>query len=381
MPEFDYALVGGGLQNGLLALALRHRQPAARIVLLEREGSLGGNHTWCFHAGDLGGPMPAWLEPLVVHRWPGYRVRFPSYERTLSGQYSAITSSRLHTVVSDAVGGSRGGKLLLETEVSSVHPDRVLLASGEALDATVVVDARGPARPRADAPAGYQKFLGLELELDEPHRLETPMLMDACVDQSEGYRFVYVLPLGPTRLLVEDTYFHESPELDRERLHGYVTSYVERQGWRHGGIVREEAGVLPMPWRGSRRRPGSGPLLAGYRGGWFHPGTGYSLPVAFRLAEFVAAEHPERLFGRALSGFAARHRRQARFAQLLNRFLFRWFAPSHRIAVFERFYRLPETTIGNFYALRLTSADRLRLVAGRPPRGLSLRYRLGLGTD
>ena len=38
-----------------------------------------------------------------------------------------------------------------------------------------------------------------------------------------------------------------------------------------------------MPWTGETAPCGPGVLEAGYRGGWFHPGTGYSLPVAARL--------------------------------------------------------------------------------------------------
>ena len=41
MTEFDYVLVGGGLQNGLIAGALRMRQPESRIALVERAGALG----------------------------------------------------------------------------------------------------------------------------------------------------------------------------------------------------------------------------------------------------------------------------------------------------------------------------------------------------
>jgi lycopene beta-cyclase len=44
--------------------------------------------------------------------------------------------------------------------------------------------------------------------------------------------------------------------------------------------------------------------------------------------------------------------------------------------VFERFYRMPETVIGRFYALALTRFDRARLLIGRPPRGFSLRSTL-----
>ena len=50
--DFDYVLVGGGLQSGLLALAIRHHHPDARVALIERERQIGGNHTWSFHLGD-----------------------------------------------------------------------------------------------------------------------------------------------------------------------------------------------------------------------------------------------------------------------------------------------------------------------------------------
>jgi lycopene beta-cyclase len=45
--------------------------------------------------------------------------------------------------------------------------------------------------------------------------------------------------------------------------------------------------------------------------------------------------------------------------------------------VFERFYRLPTTTVERFYAMDITMADRVRLLVGRPPPGISLRAALG----
>ena len=204
MTEFDYVLVGGGLQNGLIAGALRMRQPESRIALVERAGALGGNHTWCFHEADVAPDSRDWLEPLVVHAWPGYRVVFPNLQRTIDGRYSAVTSERLDEVASAAVRGGPGSKLFLNTEVSEVGTHVVTLSSGGRLEGRVVVDSRGPPPPSGRATAGYQKFLGLELELARPHHLDRPVLMDATVDQSEGYRFLYILPLGPSRLLVED---------------------------------------------------------------------------------------------------------------------------------------------------------------------------------
>jgi lycopene beta-cyclase len=50
--------------------------------------------------------------------------------------------------------------------------------------------------------------------------------------------------------------------------------------------------------------------------------------------------------------------------------------PQSRWTVFERFYRLPEATITRFYSMDLTMGDRVRLLVGRPPQGLSIRAAL-----
>lgn len=376
MDGFDYVLVGGGLQSGLLALALRAQQPEASIALVERSDVLGGNHTWCFHRSDVPSGAAAWIEPLVTYRWPGYDILFPRFQRRLDHEYSGVSSARLHTVVSAAVCEGPRSALMLGREAVHVTADRVQLDDGAEVRGKVIIDARGPTRPDQPARGGFQKFLGLEVELEDAHGLERPILMDATVDQSCGYRFFYVLPIDSRSVLVEDTYFHDSPDLDRDRLRREVVDYVGRRGWSVSAVRREEHGVLPMPWAGTPVACGSGPLAAGYRGGWFHPGTGYSFPVAARLADFVARRAPQGLFGVDLERLGRRQQRQASFARFLNRLLFRWYPPATRRNVFERFYRLPDSTIANWYALRLRRVDALRMVLGRPPRGLSIRHRL-----
>jgi lycopene beta-cyclase len=115
------------------------------------------------------------------------------------------------------------------------------------------------------------------------------------------------------------------------------------------------------------------PLVAGYRGGFFHPVTGYSFPLAVRLATLVASLPPERALGPQLAAFVRRIRSQARFGHLLNWLTFRAYPPERRWHVLERFYReMPDATVRRFYALDLSWGDRARLLGGRPPRGLSL---------
>jgi lycopene beta-cyclase len=353
---YDFALVGGGLQNGLIALALRAYQPDARVVVFERGAAPGGNHTWCFHD-----EVPAWVEPLVTVRWSGYDVAFPAYRRELAAAYACVTSERLAEVVTATCEAQ------VHTTALTIGTDHVLVRERSGLvrevRARTVIDARGPDRAHMDA-CGWQKFLGQELALAAPHGLGRPMLMDATIEQRDGFRFMYVLPLAADRVLVEDTYFSDGIELDQAAARSAIAEYVAARGWTISAVEREETGILPLSLRGATVRAGA-PLVAGYGGGWFHPVTGYSFPIAARLADAIAR-------GEDLAKLATGHAKQVEFAQRLNRMLFRWFAPDQRYRVLERFYRLPEATVQRFYALELTALDRARILFGRPPRGLSL---------
>jgi lycopene beta-cyclase len=377
---YDYVLVGGGLQNGLLALAILAERPAARIALVERGHALGGNHTWCFHADDLPASAVQFVSPLIAHRWPGYEVAFPRYRRTIESPYAAITSARFDQVVQERLRAAPGAELWLGCEAKVVGEREVELGDGRRLTGRLVVDARGPEQSAGLGRAqGYQKFVGVELRVRAPHGRRIPMLMDATLPQDEGFRFMYVLPLGPDRLLVEDTYVTDSPFLDRDAVRGRVLRYVAEQGWEVDAVEREEIGVLPLPWAGRHELSLQGPLVAGYQGGWFHPVTGYSFPIALRLA-CALARAPLASARAAFVSLARAQSRQRSYCQLLNRMFFCWYPPAQRHHVLERFYRLPEPTIRRFYALALGVGDRLRIVVGRPPRGLSPRRALGLGS-
>ena len=365
--QFDYAIAGGGLQGGLIALAIRARQPTARIAMVERGETLGGNHTWCFHAGDVPDGA-AWIEPLVVARWDGYDVAFPDRRRQLETPYAHITSGRLDACVREVVD-----ELLLGSPATRIEPHRIALR-GRDLHATVVIDARGPERTVAPR-CGWQTFVGQEVCVPA-HGLARPMVMDATVAQRGAFTFMYALPLSPDVLLLEDTAFADSSYLDVERGRRAIAEYAAGRGWTLGRVLREETGVLPLPLEMDPPVPVP-PLVAGYAGGWFHPVTGYSFPIAARLADLIAARSPGALFGRELSDLARAHRAQLAFATRLNRMLFGWFQPDDRYHVLERFYGLPEDVIRRFYALQTTALDRARIIAGKPPRGLSLRAALG----
>lgn len=364
----ELILVGGGLANNLIAFRLLLENPNYPLLVFERGVSLGGDHTWSFHDSDITSEQRRWIEPLIAHRWSQHELRFPNRDRVMDDGYNSVTSERLHEVVAPALGN----RMRLDTEVAEVTPGGIVLANGEHIEARAVIDGRGdPGANHLDI--GYQKFLGLFVRLAEPHGLSRPILMDATVEQVDGYRFVYTLPFSDTEALIEDTYYSDEPDLDRNRLRKGIKDYAEQQGWAIAAITGEEKGVLPITLGGNIDAFwDAGPIgvaRSGMRGAFFHPTTGYSLPEAVRLADEIA---PIADLDSARLYELTRRRskelwRRTGYYRLLNRMLFRASEPELRYRIFERFYGLSEGLIQRFYSGQLEWTDKVRVLVGKPP--------------
>ncbi|MGI4840282.1 MAG: lycopene beta-cyclase CrtY [Janthinobacterium lividum] len=364
---YDVILAGGGLANGLIAWRLRQLRPELNILCLEQHPELGGNHTWSFNDGDIDRAQQQWLEPLVIKRWPSYQVHFPGISRSLTSGYASISSERFAEVVGSALGPS----LRLSATIIELQPTQVRLDTGETLKARIVIDGRG-AHASPHHVLGRQAFLGQQLRLERPHGLTAPIIMDARVTQADGYRFVYVLPFSADTVLVEDTHYVDQQRLGPDQLRGHIAEYVRLQGWTVSECLREEQGSLPIilagDFNGFWDATGDQPL-SGLRAGLFHCTTGYSLPHAVRLAEWVAAQPLDHVatFADGLRAHARDAWHQQRFYRLLNRMLFLAGRPEDRWQVMQRFYRLPDDLIARFYAGDNTWTDRARVLLGKPP--------------
>jgi lycopene beta-cyclase len=366
--SYDLIVVGGGLAGTLGAYRLRQLRPAMRVLLLEEGAQLGGNHTWSFHDTDVSAEGRAWTAPFVAHRWPQQQVRFPKYTRMLTCGYNTVFSESLHRAALSLLGKS----VRFGAQVRTIEPHRVELANGEELRGTCVIDARGSGRVDGLALA-YQKFVGLEVRFDRPHGQPYPIIMDATPAQRDGYRFVYTLPFADDRMLIEDTYYSDSPALGVPALQERCEEYARARGWSIAEILRVEQGVLPVVLGGSAeailaQKPAGVPAI-GVRGGFFHHVTSYSFPFAVRAAELIASADPltSEMLDPLMQDWAHRHWREQRFFRLLNRMLFWAARPSARYRVLERFYELGEPLIGRFYSSNLTRADKARVLLGWPP--------------
>jgi lycopene beta-cyclase len=353
-PSADISILGGGLAGGLIAFALSQRRPEVRVALIERERTLGGNHVWSFFDSDIADEDRWIVAPFVSHRWDGYDVCFPKHRRMLSTGYNSIESEQFDRVLRERL------------PAESVRLGAAVEPEGAA------IDARG-AGDLSTLDLGWQKFVGRVLRVAGGHGLTRPVVMDATVEQIDGYRFVYLLPFDAERVFVEDTYYSDTPAMDVPAIGARIDAYAAAEGWRVTAHGREETGVLPVVIGGDFDAywgsTGDGIAKAGMRAGLFHPTTGYSLPDAVRLASAIAKASDLSAEGlaRLTRDHAERAWRARGFYRLLDTMLFRAAAPAQRYRVLERFYRLPEALIGRFYAGQTTLADKARILSGRPP--------------
>ena len=116
-----------------------------------------------------------------------------------------------------------------------------------------------------------QSFVGLEVELTQPHGLCSVQLMHdlICIDQ--GVQFRYVLPLSDTRLLVEYTRF-TTQDTSLDVLDNANRVWIKQSFGQSFTLIRTERAHIPMGLNGGLSHFGA-PI--GARAGMTRDATGY----------------------------------------------------------------------------------------------------------
>lgn len=367
--QYDLAIAGGGLAGGLIALALNKLRPELDIALIEAEDSFGGNHIWSFFDSDIEEDHRWLLEPLISRSWESYDVHFPKYSRSLNSGYNSIESANL-----DRELEARLPKTALKSglRIKRLKSGLVKLDDGNEIAANAILDVRGGGDISA-LEYGWQKFCGQMLRLEEPHGLDRPVIMDATVDQIDGYRFVYCLPFGKNEIFVEDTYYSDTKEIDQEALTNRIAEYADQQDWVIEKIMHSESGQLPVLYGGDFTKfwaSNKGPdARAGVRAALVQPITSYSLPMAVKTAMIIAdmPKVTQKKLDTVLKDLAFQHWSNGKFYRMLCAMMFKAAKPEKRYLTLEHTYAKDEALIERFYAGKTTKMDQAALLSGKPP--------------
>ena len=301
VEDADVVVLGAGLAGLSLAARLARAPSGPRVVVVEPRTAYQDDRSWCFWQ-----PEQHELSHLVSHRWTtwsfsdaaGSAVRhqvpelFYQYIRGIDFYSSAQADIAQSPRVDLRLG--------VRAEMVSAVPDGVRVeTSAGTLLARQVIDTR----PRPAAAMLYQSFVGVEFECGGQHPFDPTevTLMGSLATDEQGLSFVYALPLGPNRAIVEWTRFGTAP-IKRELLAGELDHVLSGLGLNDVRRVRTEGGVLAMGLGRQTVPEIPGVVLAGNAGGALRAASGYGFLRIQRWAQMCtdrllagqeAVGHPE----------------------------------------------------------------------------------------
>ena len=276
-PDTDILVLGAGLAGLSLGEACVRAGAGARLALIEPRETYQDDRSWCFWPAP-GDPDQGLAEAL----WPRWRFSTADGRACTQGSqarpYAYLRGSKVYKSALDAVRGSNHVALHTGVSAGAITPEAEAVAvetSAGVLRARHVIDARPPAPDQASAATLLQVFAGREVETEtagfDPGEAElmTDMRCDA-----HGFVFSYVLPVSPTRALVEATRFC-GPEVSRAVLERDLDGLIARRGLSGARVLRTEAGRLPMGLPEPRESGDPRILRAGAGGGGLRAASGY----------------------------------------------------------------------------------------------------------
>jgi lycopene beta-cyclase len=299
VSSYDYLLVGGGAAGLSLAyhLAQEPRLAGQRVLLIEPEPKDQNDRTWSYWSA-----APGWFDHLAVGEWSKIAFRSPGFAQILAlstYRYRTIRGLDFYQFVHQALAALPAQFTLVRGTVAQLAETATGVvartAAGAEFTARYAFDSRPPAIERQPEKHRYllQHFVGWEVETD--HDVFNPDVvefMDFRGPQHHEARFIYVLPFGPRRALVEYTLF-SAQVLAKAEYEVHIAAYLQNNLGLASGqyrIAAEEIGAIPMTDHPLPARAGARLINLGTRAGRAKPSTGYAFQrIQAQSARLVAA--------------------------------------------------------------------------------------------
>jgi len=310
--HFDIILAGGGLAGLTLALELARRPffQGKKVLLIDRDAKEKNDRTWCFWATEEE-PLP----PVVHKVWSDCRFFSPHFSQKLD-----IAPYRYHMVrgldfyrwakaeldkaphiqrVTANIQSINADTGMVATDRGDFQAERIFNSAFTRLPLLPQASALYPSPPLTPTVNGQpstvngqillQHFKGWLLETAAPaFDPDVVTFMDYRLEQKGETRFVYVLPLSPTRALVEFTVFSPALCAAEEydvQLNRYVQDFLKIKDFR---VVEEEFGVIPMADFPFEPNPEGRVTHIGTVGGFVKASSGYAFKRTQRKIRALA---------------------------------------------------------------------------------------------
>ena len=285
---FDLVILGGGCAGLSLSRALAAQgADCPRTLVIESRTEYTNDRTWCY-----------WMDASVTaacpaqHSWQTMRVTHAGQSAMLdcgATPYQMVAAQDFYAAAQAAIDQQPRLSLRLGTSVvgEPSHSNGLwhIRTSSGPVTARCVVDTRPSRSPRLDGATLWQSFYGHEIECStavfDPMSLD---LMNFLAPDARDVGFVYVLPVSPTRALVELTVFGAVPLPPRELSARLDAALAQRTGGVAFKTLRTEHGILPMGLNAAPVLLHESFVKVGVMAGGARPSTGYAFQRIQRWA-------------------------------------------------------------------------------------------------
>ena len=289
LNTFDLIILGGGCAGLSLAARLASASlPGCRTLVVESRTHYTNDRSWCFWVDEQSNGAYT-----VERQWS--RMRLTSGVQTTLVDcgltpYQMLTAENFYGAVLSVISQAQNitlkvGTAVLTTPIKIDGSWRVSTDAG-VFSGRMVVDTRPQQLPERDGALLWQSFYGQEIECDTPVFDATCMdLMNFLPADPICIPFVYVLPMRPTRALVEVTVFGVQPLVPEDLAFKLETAIAQRVGGASFRVLRSEHGILPMGLPARPKNADCSYVRVGLMAGGARPSTGYAFQRIQRWAD------------------------------------------------------------------------------------------------
>jgi len=304
--HYDFIFAGAGaatLQVVERLVQMNHFADVSMLIL-EQDLHKNNDRTWCFWEDKTNTRWTAH----IVKEWEHIAFKSSSlslHEALSPLAYKMIRSGTYYTAVKKLIEQNENIRFCYEGVQSfTEHVDGVTVKTSEntytaklffnsIFDWSIV-------QQQNRYPVLQQHFLGWFIKTNQPtFDPNTATFMDFTVSQKGNTRFMYVLPLSPTKALVEYTLFSKK-KLHQAAYERELRAYLTDKNIRGVTIEETEQGSIPMTCYPFAKHNSKRVLHIGSAGGWTKPSTGFTFAFieqkSAALATFLKTNSDMRLF-------------------------------------------------------------------------------------
>lgn len=289
--KVDYLFAGAGASATLLLMCMEKQGllKDKKILILDPDTKQNNDKTYCFWS-DQNEQLALKCQHLISHQWDEVSVNQNEQESLLPKKYYHITGIDVYKELRRIIDEHHLQRIPSSViELTPIENGIKVITDTDVWESSLVFDSRPPKYLplKKDDAHLLQSFIGYVIATDEPISNRNCVdLMDFNVEQLGATQFMYVLPLGEGKTLVELTRFGLEPITENEAK-PILDVYINHRFGKYQ-ILHTETGCIPMSTAAIAVESLPGVVPIGGRSGAVKPSTGYAFKNMFHHAERLA---------------------------------------------------------------------------------------------